>query len=76
MSLSSGDRIEGEVLVHEPPSDFGFTAANLNQAVVRIAFESCFGSPEAQLWVSLWDFPQQEASALKDRLSKALEELF
>lgn len=76
LNLSSGDGIEGKTFVYLPPSDFGFSAANLNQAVFRIAFESCFGSPEAQIWVSLWDYPGQEAEALKKRLSQALEELF
>lgn len=72
--LPGGDRIEGLLLQNEPPHEFGFTADNLNNGLLRIGFENCFGKFEAHLWVALWGMPAGQREALQARLDKALDE--
>jgi uncharacterized protein YndB with AHSA1/START domain len=71
-SLASGDSVKGTVVQNVPPYEFSFTAESLNRALVRLAHENCYGQPEAQVWVSLWNVPPAESQALKMRLGSAL----
>ncbi len=43
---------------------------------MRVGYETCFGRPEAQIWVSLWGVPQEEDAALRRRLVEALDGVF
>jgi uncharacterized protein YndB with AHSA1/START domain len=74
LSLSTGDRIEGTVVLSLPPTDFAATADNLNHGLFRVGYDRCGGAePLAFLWVSLWDVPADQVAALKGRLEKALD---
>ncbi len=75
-SLSSGDRVDGKVLQYAPPWEFSFTVEGLNRGLMRVGYETCFGRPEAQIWVSLWGVPQEEDAALRRRLVEALDGVF
>lgn len=76
LTIAGGEAVQGRLLQCIPPASVGFTARNLNQAVFRIGFETCFGGPEAHVWAWLWDVPEARASLLKERLEKALQGIF
>ncbi len=75
-ALSSGDQIQGKVLQYAPPWEFAFSVEALNQGLMRIGYETCFGRPEAHIWVSLWGVPEDEDAALRKRLVDALDGVF
>ena len=75
-ALSSGDQIQGRVLQYAPPWEFAFTVEALNRGLMRVGYETCFGRPEAQIWVSLWGVPEEEDAALRKRLIRALDGAF
>lgn len=76
LSLASGDRIEGTVVQYQPPTDFAWTAENLNRGLMRAGCENCGEGPEGYIWVSLWDYPKDQAASLENRLQEALTRLF
>jgi uncharacterized protein YndB with AHSA1/START domain len=77
LSLATGDRIEGTVVQYLPPTDFAFTADNLNQGLIRVGYERCGGpNPQAHVFVSLWGVPEDQVGALKGRMQAALGRIF
>jgi uncharacterized protein YndB with AHSA1/START domain len=70
--LSSGDALEGEVWIDQPPRDFCGTVANLANGVFRYGFDRLPG-PEAHLWLSTWGLPASEVQALEARWRRALD---
>ena len=73
LSLSSGDSVQGRLLSWQPPHQLALTADNWNHGLVRLGIENCEAGPQAQIWVSLWDFPESEAQALQERLTIAVQ---
>ena len=61
---------------YAPPWEFAFTVEALNKGLMRVGYETCFGRPEAQIWVSLWGVPEEEDAALRKRLVRALDGVF
>lgn len=74
--LASGDRIQGSVLSSNPPREIACYADNLDGGLFRFGFETCWGQPEAVLWVSVWDYPEDKVEALRGRLKNALASTF
>lgn len=75
-TMPSGDRLEGEVLQVHPPTDFVCTARNWNHGIFRIKYETWFGSPEVNLWVSLWGGPSSPTRELEARLREMIASHF
>ena len=73
LELATGDRIEGRVLHYLPPVELACTADNLNHGLFRIGYEDCGSGPVANIWVSVWNYPEAQFAALKERLNQHLE---
>lgn len=52
------------------------TLDGMNSALFRLGIESCFGPPEAGLWMSTWTVPEDEVRDLQGRFDRLLEGLF
>lgn len=76
IETARGDRLAGIVQVFRDGSDFAGTVEGMNNALFRLGIESCFGAPEAQIWVSTWGVPQAEVHAMEGRFADLLGELF
>lgn len=62
--------------VFKKGSDFAGTVDGMNDALFRLGIESCFGAPEAQLWMSTWGVPESDVRALEERFDGLLARLF
>ncbi len=76
LSLASGDRVDGRLLLLLAPTDVAFVVDNWNRGLFRAAHENCGQGPEVSLFVSLWGYPEKEAGALEQRLRRTLDECF
>ena len=72
LTLSSGDRLNGKVLIIEPPLDFAGTLPGLGHGLFRYGYEAMAGHPEAILWLSLWGRPASEVQSIEARWRAAL----
>ncbi len=75
VTLASGDRLEGMVQIHTPPTDFAGTVDGMGNGLFRLGYEDFFQPPEANLWLSTWGVPAAEVEALRDRWGKLLKRL-
>jgi uncharacterized protein YndB with AHSA1/START domain len=75
LTLSTGDRVEGRVVLHLPGTGFAGTAEGLNDGLFRLWCER-LGGMEASVWVSTWDHPEAEVEGLRRRWEGALRDLF
>lgn len=76
LTLGSGDRLEGKVMINTPPTDFAGTAENLNGGLFRFGYEDCLGRPEAHMWLSTWGLPKSEIDALQSRYDALATKVF
>lgn len=76
ITLSTGDSLEGRVLIQEPPFLFAGTVDNLGHGLLRFGYETCSGGPEALLWLSTWGRPDADGEALERKWNAALEQIF
>jgi hypothetical protein len=76
LTLPDGERLAGEVRLVNEPFDFCGTLESHGDSVFRFSHESCFGRPEAFVWVSTWGLPQADGDALEERLRRTLERVF
>jgi uncharacterized protein YndB with AHSA1/START domain len=74
ISFSSGDVAEGTLLCWAPPNEVSMTAENWNRGLLRLGIENCGAGPQALIWVSLWDVPEEQAAALRERFETALDQ--
>ncbi len=72
----TGDKFSGSVLVSQAPRDFAGTVTNMKNAILRIAYETCFGRPEAFLFISTWGVDEKDNKKLEGRLREMLQQLF
>ena len=56
--------------------DFAGTIANMNNSILRIAHETCFGKPEAFVFLSTWGVDEDDNKKLEGRLQCKLKRLF
>jgi uncharacterized protein YndB with AHSA1/START domain len=77
ITTSHGDRLEGEVLLAQAPTEFAGTVENLGHALMRFGIETCTrtGRPEASFWLSTWGDPER-ADAFRARWNQTFAELF
>jgi uncharacterized protein YndB with AHSA1/START domain len=73
---SDGDEFTGNVILANPPLDFAGTIANMNNSILRIAHETCFGKPEAFVFLSTWGVDEDDNKKLEGRLQGMLKRLF
>ena len=73
---AAGDDLQGEVILADPPLSFAGTVTNMNNAIFRFAHETCFGKPEAFVFISTWGADEQENTQLEGRLKQMLLRLF
>jgi len=76
ITTPGGDRLFGEVLVRNAPLDFTGTLESHHNSVFRYSHESCFGRPEAFVWISTWGMPRTESDGLEQRMGDLLKGLF
>lgn len=73
LHLSSGDTVQGRVLLSIPPTDIALVVDNWNRGLFRVAHEDFGQGPELCVMASLWGYPQAKAERLKERLDRALD---
>ncbi len=79
ITTSSGDELQGSVLVLNPPQDFSATVDNMNRALLRVHIDNSCGSEpgtEVGVWFSCYGLPGAEVKALSDRCEALLQRLF
>ena len=76
ITTARGDSFTGAVVTHSPGREFSGTVDSFHDSLLRIALESCFGRPEAWIWLSTWGAPGAEVDALESRLRSLLSALF
>jgi uncharacterized protein YndB with AHSA1/START domain len=76
ISAATGDRFEGVVLFLGPPQDFSGTVETLNNALIRVHLEELLGVRHLWVWLAVYDLPQKEVDAFRDRWQTLLETLF
>lgn len=69
-----GDRLEGNVILNQPPTEFSGTVENLDHSLMRCGIESYTGRPEATFWLSTWGGPER-ADAFRRRWNETLPAL-
>jgi len=75
MTLTTGDRFEGKVIVNDA-LDFAGTVENMGNSILRIMVEACTGTQEAHLWFSAWALPEAEIRKLETHFREALDKLY
>jgi len=76
LKTAAGDAFQGEVILAAPPLSFAGTVSNMNNAIFRFAHETCFGEPEAFVFISTWGVDEDENRQLEGRLQSLLKGLF
>jgi hypothetical protein len=69
-----GDRLTGTALHLQPPTEFSATVDE-GQALFRTGIDSCFGQPEASVWLTTWGQPDR-AGKFRDQWVDTLKSLF
>jgi uncharacterized protein YndB with AHSA1/START domain len=75
ITLTTGDRFEGTVIVNDA-LDFAGTVANMGNALLRTMVENCTGAQEAHLWLSGWNLPEAELKEMETRFRDVLAKLY
>lgn len=72
-TAATGDRLEGVVILHAPPSAFGATVAAWNDAMLTLDFPGC-GPGKRQCWfvILTYGLPAEQVEALRTRFSSLL----
>jgi hypothetical protein len=73
--MSTWDRLEGTVLINQPPMEFAGTVVNLNDSPFRTGYEA-FAGPQAQIFPSTWGLPEVTVSGSERRVRNLLGRLF
>ena len=76
ITTASGDPLEGVVLMMKHPTDFAGTVENMDDSLLRIMFEECFGHPEAQMWLATWGMPEAQVREIEKRWTDLLITLY
>ncbi|MDX1390331.1 MAG: SRPBCC domain-containing protein [Acidobacteriota bacterium] len=69
-----GDRLEGRVILFEPPTEFAGTVDGLDHALVRTGVERYVRDLEATFWLSTWGDPER-AEHFRARWTETLSTL-
>jgi uncharacterized protein YndB with AHSA1/START domain len=75
-TMATGERIEGRVLVHPQPREFGGTVEKMDDAIFRTGYEFCGNRWEAMIWLSSWTRSEGEIRDIEGRWQGLLEGLF
>lgn len=75
-SLAGATLLEGVVVTNNPPREFSAVVSNMNDSLLRIAVESCFGRPEAWIWLSMWGSSESAQREIEQRMHELLASLF
>ncbi len=70
------DRLEGEIILNEPPLQFAGTVENLDHSLVRAGIEGCTGERAMWFWVSFWGGDPARAEAVRIRWASKFEQLY
>ncbi len=69
------DRLEGEVIMNEPPMQFAGTIENLDHSLIRVGIEGCTGVRTAMFWISTWGGGPARADAIRTRWAVTYDRL-
>jgi hypothetical protein len=75
-TAATGDRLEGVVILHAPPSAFGATVAAWNDAMLTLDFPGC-GPGKRQCWfvILTYGLPAEQVEAMRTRWTALLTSL-
>jgi hypothetical protein len=76
LRLTTGDRIEGEVVFAHPSRQIVIADGNLDGALVRLSVDRAAGEAMVSVWVSHWGSDSSQAKALTSRAQEALDRAF
>ncbi len=79
IATATGERLEGEIQINNPPKDLAATVESLNDAFLRLRIdEGCHTAPhpEVNFWLSTYGLPPQQLAALQTSFESLLSELF
>ena len=72
-----GDELKGTVHIFDPPLQLGMTLDNMDASLLRFSIETCFGPPEANLFLSSWTHADgdDEMASFRERWGRTLQAL-
>lgn len=76
LRLTTGDRVEGEVVFAHPGRQIVVADRNLDGALVRLSVDRAAGEAMVSVWVSHWGKDSSRAKALTSRAQEALDRAF
>lgn len=76
LTTAAGDRLAGEVIACERPANLAMLLESFGGALFRYGLETCFGRPEAQIWLYTWGVPASDLAPLRKRLETTMGEIF
>lgn len=76
ITAATGDTFAGVVHIFGPPLDFSGTVENLNNGLLRAGLEKLAGQWEALVWLTVYDRPEAEVEAFRERWQRQLQLLF
>jgi uncharacterized protein YndB with AHSA1/START domain len=74
LTTAAGDKFAGEVLACERPADLAMSLDSFGGALLRYGHETCFGRPEAQIWLYTWGVPASDLPPLRSRVEAMMGE--
>jgi uncharacterized protein YndB with AHSA1/START domain len=75
VTTTHGDRLEGKVVLNQPPTEFAGTVENRGHSLLRFGIETYGGPPEATVWLSTWG-DEDRARSFEAQWDATLTELF
>ncbi len=76
LTTAHADRLEGVVILNEPPLQFAGTVENLDHSLIRTGIEECTGEKTIWFWVSMWGGDAARAEAIRTRWAAKFEQLY
>ncbi|MFQ5718792.1 MAG: SRPBCC domain-containing protein [Acidobacteriota bacterium] len=70
-----GEMLRGTVVLSDAPLQLALTLEEKGSALLRFGIETCFGPPEANLWLSAWNANPDDMKAFHRRWETTLREL-
>lgn len=73
---ATGDRLEGRVLIYDPPKQLAVTLTNWNDSLFRVYLvENISGAVEANLWLGAYGILPAQVEAFGSRWKQLLEQI-
>ena len=75
ITLKTGERVTGRVLIWDPLRQFAAVAENMDGALVRLELMRCGGPAEACLWLASYGAADPRVREMTDRWNEMLHRI-